>query len=173
MKRAFTLLELLAVIAVVGVLLGLLMPALSGVRTASKRVGCQANLRSLGQATLMYMDSNRNDLPVARYHASVLTTNTEPFGTLADFIGHPLPLPAHEVDSFSPWACPADTMYAPSTGFSYGYFPMVVFSMLLNERQAQGYMRGDRFIVFYDFSTEHSPRNQVLRDGSVSQMKEN
>jgi prepilin-type N-terminal cleavage/methylation domain-containing protein len=53
-RRGFTLVELLVVIAVVGLLVGLLLPALSGSRREALAVSCLNNNRSFGQAVLMY-----------------------------------------------------------------------------------------------------------------------
>lgn len=53
-KRAFTLVELLIVIGIIGVLIGILMPALAGVRARANSIKCQANLRQCGLYLLTY-----------------------------------------------------------------------------------------------------------------------
>lgn len=55
---AFTLVELLVVVAVIGVLMALLLPALSASRAAAHRVKCVGNLHQLGLASQMYWDDN-------------------------------------------------------------------------------------------------------------------
>src|SRR6056297_977839 len=53
-RRAFTLIEVLVVTAVVGTLVGLMLPALSGARDAARGAVCASNVRQLGVGWTMY-----------------------------------------------------------------------------------------------------------------------
>lgn len=53
--RAFSLLELLITISIIGLLVAIVLPALSGARLHGKRVVCLANLHTLGQTVEMYL----------------------------------------------------------------------------------------------------------------------
>lgn len=54
LNRGFTLVELLVVIGIITLLIAILLPVLSKARLASEKIQNDANLRSLGQAMLMY-----------------------------------------------------------------------------------------------------------------------
>ena len=64
-QAAFTLIELLVVIAVVSLLFGLLVPSLGKARAQARRSACRGLLRGVGMAFRMYLDDNRNIMPIA------------------------------------------------------------------------------------------------------------
>ena len=63
-NRGFTLVELLVVIGIIGLLVGILIPVVTGARESAKKTQCAANLRTLGQAMIAYGSDNDRKVPV-------------------------------------------------------------------------------------------------------------
>ncbi|MEM1165184.1 MAG: prepilin-type N-terminal cleavage/methylation domain-containing protein [Planctomycetota bacterium] len=61
--HGFTLIELLVVVSIIALLLGVLLPAMSGARTAALQAVSSSNLRQLGIAMNVYMDDHDGTMP--------------------------------------------------------------------------------------------------------------
>ncbi len=64
-RSAFTLIELLTVIAIIGILAAIIIPTVGSVRDSAKASTCLSNLRQVGLAAIVYANDNKNFLPDA------------------------------------------------------------------------------------------------------------
>jgi general secretion pathway protein G len=74
-RAGFTLVELLTVIAVIGILMAILVPTVGFVQVKARSIKSTANLSSIGKAILSYTQENHGLLP-----APIFGTSTAPAG---------------------------------------------------------------------------------------------
>ncbi|MEN0109617.1 MAG: DUF1559 domain-containing protein [Planctomycetota bacterium] len=71
-RLGLTLVELMVVVAVLGVLASLLLPAVQAARGAARRTGCLSQLREIGVATRLYADARGGRLPRSSHSAAAV-----------------------------------------------------------------------------------------------------
>lgn len=67
-RHGFTLIELLVVISIIGLLISLLLPALTAARQSARMVTCLSQLRQIGLATHMYANEHEDVFPSYWYN---------------------------------------------------------------------------------------------------------
>jgi prepilin-type N-terminal cleavage/methylation domain-containing protein/prepilin-type processing-associated H-X9-DG protein len=82
-RRAFTLIELLTVIAIIGILAAIIIPTVGKVRNTAQSARCLSNLRQIGQQITLYAGDNKGQLPDLR----ALTASGVTAPRIVDFTG--------------------------------------------------------------------------------------
>jgi prepilin-type N-terminal cleavage/methylation domain-containing protein/prepilin-type processing-associated H-X9-DG protein len=120
-KLAFTLVELLVVLAIIGILAALLLPAVSWSKGRAQQVQCIGNLRQLGLG-LQNFASDNHAYPSA--YASTNSDNPGPWYFQLQCGGFDVSKPRTNFLSQGVWRCPSAPPSVPQSGgllISYGY----------------------------------------------------
>ena len=115
-RRAFTLVEILVVIAIIGILAALVMPVAQRGIAAAQKASCLSNLRQLGSATASYAGDNNLTLP---YGYWVNTNNVSVAawdGLISPYLGISLTSAQGNSGTVRVLQCPADKLPSVSSG---------------------------------------------------------
>lgn len=105
-NRAFTLIELLSVIATIAILLAILIVALGKVRKRSNAVHCASNLRQAFSAALLYANENGERLPTQGPQPGAETIYW--FRKIAPYLGAPNDITVDSSErEIAAYRCPA------------------------------------------------------------------
>jgi prepilin-type N-terminal cleavage/methylation domain-containing protein/prepilin-type processing-associated H-X9-DG protein len=168
-RLAFTLVELLVVVAIIGILAALFLSGLSRAKGAGQAAVCLSNLHQIGIALQVYVQDNHNRLPYMN-DKSLTTTNLfpPPDLVLSNYLGNLKVL-----------RCPSDQRgIFDGTGSSYAW------NSLLNGEDADHLtavgllFAAHQMPLFYDKEGFHSARgaakahNFLYADGHIKNLLE-
>ena len=105
-KNAFTLIEMLVVVAIIAILFALLLPVLSKAKASAKRTTCLNNLRQINLGTRLYCDDSNDVTP-----GSVGAGTNAPWIAYKELMKQYVGLHGTSSRQDRLFACPADKFY--------------------------------------------------------------
>ncbi|MGE3311256.1 MAG: type II secretion system protein [Limisphaerales bacterium] len=175
-RRAFSLVELLVVIGILGVLAGMLLPGLSRGRGLAQATACLGHLREIGIALQIYVADNDNRMPSMRDQAPGEAGMTNPPSATVILPGPEKGLSNVLADK-RVFRCPADrSRVFERTGSSYSW------NSLLNGQDADRLkvlsldLSAGQVPVFFDKEGFHAVRgerravNFLYADGHIGNL---
>ena len=118
-RRAFTLVEMLAVVAIIVLLLAMLMPGMSRARDYAKAARCRAHLGQLAYGHLTYATANRGRLPGMNGAVAAWKQPFNPEGIKATLpVEGGLLWQSGSLRSRDAWTCPSTRYTSPFEWYS-------------------------------------------------------
>jgi prepilin-type N-terminal cleavage/methylation domain-containing protein/prepilin-type processing-associated H-X9-DG protein len=85
-RKAFTLIELLAVIAIISILASILFPVFARARENARRAGCLSNMKQIGLGVMMYVQDYDEKYPPSAYDTAASDVSAYWFGFIQPYI---------------------------------------------------------------------------------------
>jgi prepilin-type N-terminal cleavage/methylation domain-containing protein/prepilin-type processing-associated H-X9-DG protein len=168
-RRAFTLVELIAVLALVSLLISLAIPEMQRFLERARSTACASNLRSIGLAVRNYINEHDGTFPVIETNpdnpiypeevqARGMLETLEPYGVTVNML-----------------RCPSDLRgpdYFDQRGTSYEWRPVIDGENSVNPifytRRGARQVSPSRVRIVMDFTPVHNGRqNRLFADGRV------
>lgn len=141
-KCAFTLVELLVVIAVISILAALLLPILSSAKLRAQRNVCMNNLRQISLGVRMYSDDSNDTSPAGD---GIKTNSPDAFSNYKELMKSYVGLKGEPSAKEKLFACPADTFYFDYafTSSPRGYVPKSLCTQSNNDYSSYSFNAGN------------------------------
>ncbi len=132
-RSAFTLVELLTVIAIIGVLAAILIPTVAKMRKTAHAAGCTVALRQIGAATALFAGEHKGKAPIGDSGAN--GGNGHWYIQIAPYLGVTFPEGLNTTEKMRLKGTPASCRLAPQAGgdvqaigASYGWTAVPIVS---------------------------------------------
>ena len=159
---AFTLIDLVVSIAIIALLISLMLPSLSGIREATRRVICQSNQKQVGLCMSMYQDDSKGELPPTDWDPKFSRGTTSPQNTIIVRKDEPeATFDGLGILFISQYLNAPQVFYCPS---HHGSYPLATYGARWREDQS-------RIVVNFQyrgparFAAGQSDRKMLVTDG--------
>lgn len=172
-RHAFSLVELMVVMAIIAMLATIAMPEYDTIRDRARSTACMANLRSIGVAVGLYASDNEGKMPY-------IDNKTNPVYDDPDDVPEGIE-PMTMLEAFSPYGltentfhCPSDKFYFATQGSSYEWRPFIdgeskFTPKMFTRRGAMSVRSPSRIRIVSDMTPVHFGRqNYLFADGRAT-----
>jgi prepilin-type N-terminal cleavage/methylation domain-containing protein len=150
--KAFTLVELLVVIAVIGILAALLFPALSAAKGNAKRTTCLNNVGQINLGIRMYCDDSSDVSPVTAKPSERMPSLAYK-QLMKSYVG----LKGRSSPQDRIFACPADTFYYDMIKDSRGFYNLWT-NVFQGQHEQRRYDYSSYWFNGFNFHTNDNPQ---------------
>jgi prepilin-type N-terminal cleavage/methylation domain-containing protein/prepilin-type processing-associated H-X9-DG protein len=119
-RRAFSLIELLMTLAIIALLAGLLLPAISLIRRAAQQSNCRNNLRQVGIASFAYAEEYDGLLPAVEL-PPIASGRVSWAYSISPYLGQETPADAHATSWAKATWCPIFQRSGAGAEWDSGY----------------------------------------------------
>lgn len=150
-SRGFTLIELLVVVAIIAILAGLLLPALSQAKTKARRAACVNNQRQIALAMRLWADNNEGKFP---WKVDASEGGRKPNGGIDARVNFQFGVASNELNSTRLLLCPNDVRTVAATNFAAIALANLSYALCneADEKRARVILSTDRNMFGFDFT---------------------
>lgn len=175
MRKFFTLIELLFVIAIISILASLLLPALGKAKNKSKEIICRGNLKQIGLATHMYIGDFNDNFPPDYAPCGGVYAKFMIFQAIRPYTGWNLVAPTdldERIKNSKQTICPMDqSPYMAKGEDPYGVsscdYRMASYTSVFYLKKYKASKIASDYIIMFETAISYSPHSCVGFEGAA------